>query len=96
MDVTRERHPIYYQYTIGGTPLEYVDQQRLLGIEIMSDLRSQAHTDEVRGRAAKNLAFIKRNLRGCKKRVKNTAYLLLVKPIITYGLPAIPPTKKIP
>jgi hypothetical protein len=75
-------------------PLEYVDQQWFLGVQITSDLRCQAHTEEVRGKAAKNLGFVQRNLRGCKQKVKKTAYLSLVKPIMTYGLPAWHPSTK--
>jgi len=45
MDITRERTPGFYMYTLGGEPLQYVDQQRLLGVNIACDLRWNTHTD---------------------------------------------------
>jgi hypothetical protein len=88
MDITRSSTPLHFLYTIGGEPLEYVDQQRLLGVHITCDLRWTAHTKIVRGKAAQTLGFAARNLRGCTPRVKRMAYQSLVKPIMTYGLPA--------
>jgi hypothetical protein len=92
MDITRERSPMYYMYTLGGEPLQYVDQQRLLGVNITCDLRWNTHTDIVRAKAAQNLGFVSRNLHGCSSRVKRIAYLSLVQPIMTFGLPAWHPT----
>jgi Reverse transcriptase (RNA-dependent DNA polymerase)/Endonuclease-reverse transcriptase len=92
MDVTRARTPLYYQYTLGGEPLQYVDQQRLLGVNLTCDLRWGVHTDKVRAKAAQNLGFLSRNLHGCTSRVKRMAYLSLVRPTMTFGLPAWHPT----
>jgi hypothetical protein len=92
MDITRARTPLYFEYTIGGTTLEYVDKQRLLGVHLSSDLRWDVHTDTVRAKAAQVLSFSARNLRGCSPRVKKMAYQSLVKPIMTFGLPAWHPT----
>jgi hypothetical protein len=88
MDITHASTPLYFEYTIGGVPLEYVDQQRVLGVHITCDLKWTAHTKIVRGKAAQTLGFAARNLRGCTPRVKRMAYQSLVKPIMTYGLPA--------
>ncbi|CAB3378979.1 Hypothetical predicted protein [Cloeon dipterum] len=49
-------------------------------------------TDIVRAKAARNLGFAARNLRGCTPRVKRVAYLTLVRPVMTFGLPAWHPT----
>jgi Reverse transcriptase (RNA-dependent DNA polymerase)/Endonuclease-reverse transcriptase len=92
MDVTRARQPLYFEYSVGGVTLQYVDRQRLLGVHLSSDLRWDVHTDTVRAKAAQNLSFVARNLRGCTIRVKKVAYQSLVKPIMTFGLPAWHPT----
>jgi ribonucleases P/MRP protein subunit RPP40 len=92
MEITKSRTARHYFYTLGGVPLEYVDQHRLLGVHISSDLKFNAHTDIVRAKAAQNLGFISRNLHGCSSRVKRIAYLSLVKPTMTFGLPAWNPT----
>ncbi|CAB3381918.1 Hypothetical predicted protein [Cloeon dipterum] len=39
MDISRARAPLFFEYTVGGVALEYVDRQRLLGVHINSDLR---------------------------------------------------------
>ncbi|CAB3388004.1 Hypothetical predicted protein [Cloeon dipterum] len=92
MDLTRARAPLYFEYAVDGEPLQYVDKQRLLGVQISSDLRWNVQTDAARAKAARVLGFAARNLRGCTQRVKRVAYLSLVKPILTYGLPAWHPT----
>ncbi|XP_065336851.1 uncharacterized protein LOC135937619 [Cloeon dipterum] len=92
MDITRARVPLQFVYTLGATVLEYVHKERMLGVHISSDLRWHEHTDIVRGKAARNLRFAARNLQGCTARVKRVAYLTLVRPVMTFGLPAWHPT----
>ncbi|CAB3379160.1 Hypothetical predicted protein [Cloeon dipterum] len=92
MDISRARLPLHFEYTLGDAPLEYVDSQRLLGVHIARDLRWRVHTDIVRAKAAQRLSFAARNLRGCTPRVKRIAYLTMVKPVMTFGLPAWHPT----
>ncbi|CAB3387408.1 Hypothetical predicted protein, partial [Cloeon dipterum] len=92
MDISRARTQLHFEYSIGGVPLEYVDQQRLLGVHISSDLRWSVHTDIVRAKAAQVLGFAARNLHKCTQKVKRVSFLSLVKPILMYGLPAWHPT----
>jgi len=92
MDITRARRPLFFEYSINGAALEYVHRQRLLGVHLSSDLRWEVHTDTVRAKAAQTLSFAARNLQGCTPRVKRMAYQSLVKPIMTFGLPAWHPT----
>ncbi|CAB3387840.1 Hypothetical predicted protein [Cloeon dipterum] len=92
VDITRARVPLQFVYTLGATVLEYVHKERMLGVHISSDLRWHEHTDIVRAKAARNLGFAARNLRGCTPRVKRVAYLTLVRPVMTFGLPAWHPT----
>jgi hypothetical protein len=92
MDITHAHTPLYFEYTIDGAALEYVDRQRLLGVHVSSDLRWSVHTDTVRAKAAQRLSFVGRNLQGCTPRVKRLAYQALVQPLMTFGLPAWHPT----
>jgi len=94
MDITRAQQPLYFLYTIDGVPLEYVDRQRLLGVHLSSDLRWSVHTDTVRAKSAQVLSFAARNLQGCSPRIKRMAYLSLVKPIWSFGLPAWHPSNE--
>ncbi|CAB3379844.1 Hypothetical predicted protein [Cloeon dipterum] len=94
MDVTRARQPCMPRYTVGGTALQYVATQRLLGVHLSRDLRWNHHVDVQRRKAAQTLGFAARNLRGCTQRVKRIAYLSLVKPKLLYGTPAWHPSTK--
>jgi hypothetical protein len=80
-------------YDIGGIKLGCVETERLLGVHISKDLRWNHHTEVARKKAAQILGFAQRNLKGCTPRVKRTAYLTMVKPILFYGTPAWHPNK---
>jgi hypothetical protein len=80
-------------YEIGGIKLGQVETERLLGVHISKDLRWNHHTEVTRKKAAQILGFAQRNLKGCTPRVKRTAYLTMVKPILFYGTPAWHPNK---
>jgi hypothetical protein len=91
MDITRAT-PMQHPYTIGGTELPYCEAEKLLGVVISPDLKWNAHVAGVRAKAARTLGFVSRTLRGCSTRVKRTAYLALVRPLLLYGTPAWHPT----
>jgi Reverse transcriptase (RNA-dependent DNA polymerase) len=99
MDITRahniDKNKEYLQptYEIGGIKLGQVETERLLGVHISKDLRWNHHTEVTRKKAAQILGFAQRNLKGCTPRVKRTAYLTMVKPILFYGTPAWHPNK---
>jgi Reverse transcriptase (RNA-dependent DNA polymerase) len=94
MDITHARSTRHTDYKICGQKLSYVETERLLGVHISKDLKWNHHTDVVRKKAAQILGFAKRNLKGCTPRVKRTAYLTMVKPILFYGSPAWHPETK--
>jgi hypothetical protein len=94
MDITHARNVRHTTYTIGGTQLQYVETERLLGIHISKNLKWNYHSDVTSKKAAQILGFTQRNLKGCTPRVKRTAYLTLVKPILFYGTPAWHPETK--
>ena len=94
MDITHARSVRHTQYEICGQKLNYVETERLLGVHISKDLKWNHHTEVVRKKAAQILGFAQRNLKGCTPRVKRTAYLTMVKPILFYGTPAWHPETK--
>jgi hypothetical protein len=94
MDITHGRKTDYpADYKISGIKLTLVVTERLLGVHISQDLKWNHHTEVVRKKAAQILGFAQRNLKGCTPRIKRTAYLTMVKPILFYGTPAWCPGK---
>ena len=94
MDITHARSVKYpAAYEISGQKLVCVETERLLGVHISKDLKWNHHTEVTRKKAAQILGFAQRNLKGCTPRVKWTAYLTMVKPILFYGTPAWHPGK---
>ncbi|XP_065335024.1 uncharacterized protein LOC135936210 [Cloeon dipterum] len=94
MDVTRARQPCMPRYTDGGTALQYVATQRLLGLHLSRDLLWNHHVDVQRRKAVQTLGFAARNLSGCTQRMKMIVYLSLVKPKLFYGTPEWHPSTK--
>jgi hypothetical protein len=94
MDVTLSRFRRYGRYELNNVLISHTNNIKLLGINISYNLSWNLQTDYVRARSAKVLGFLCRSLRGCSSRVKRQAYLTLVRPIITYGIPAWHPTSK--
>jgi hypothetical protein len=91
MDITFS-DPLQHPYTIDGVVLPYCKSEKLLGVTISSDLKWNAHVDAVRAKGARTLGFVSRMMRGCSSRVRRTAYLALVRPVLLYGTPAWHPT----
>ena len=79
-------------YQISGHVMDRCDSLRILGITVTSDLRWNVQTEIVRNKSARVLNFVSRILHGSRPSVKRSVYLGLVRPIITYGVPAWHPT----
>ena len=83
MHITRKTtHKITYQYTMEHTSLESVHLTKYLGVTISDDLRWNHYIADITGRANKLLRLLRRNLSTCDRRVKEAAYLGLVKPLL--------------
>jgi hypothetical protein len=91
MDITLAA-PLLHPYTIGDVVLPYSKTEKVLGVTVSSDLKWNAHVDAMRAKAARSLGFVSRMMRGCSSRVRRTAYLALVRPLLLYGTPAWHPT----
>ena len=84
-------HKITHQYTMGHTSLESVHHTKYLGVTILDDLRWNRHIADITGRANKLLGLLRRNLSTCDRRVKEAAYLGLVRPLLEYASQAWDP-----
>ena len=81
---TRRRHPVLYNYKLHGHYLDTVDSTKYLRVHLSNDLRWNEHVKNISSKANKTLGFLKRNLRHCPSKTKETAYRTLIRPTIEY------------
>ena len=67
------------------TSLESVQHTKYLGVMISDDLRWNHHVADITGCANKLLKLLRRNLSICDRKVKEAAYLGLVRPLLEYA-----------
>ena len=85
MRVTRKSQPLRMFYTIKGQVLQEVTKAKYLGITITDDLQWSTHIANITKKANSNLAFLRRNLKDAPPKVKETAYLSLVRSLLEYS-----------
>ena len=76
---------ITHQYTMEHKSLESVHYTKYLGVTISDDLRWNRHIADITSHANKLLGLLIRNLSTCDRRVKEAAYLGLVRPLLKYA-----------
>lgn len=80
--VTRNKTVINNQYMLHGQTLETVSQVKYLGVTITSDLRWNAHINNICLKANRSLGFLRRNLKVPSIQIKTQAYFTFVRPIV--------------
>ena len=65
-----------------------------LGIQIDNKLDWNKHISTVAARGQSELAFLNRNLKGCPKKLRDTAYISLIRPALEYSCSVWHPHKK--
>jgi hypothetical protein len=72
--ITRKQNPYIYEYTFKGQTSDSVHSVKYLGAYLFDDLRWNENVKNVSNKANKTIGFLKRNLRHCPPRTKETAY----------------------
>ena len=85
MRVSRSRKPLQHFYSLGNEILQEVSDANYLGIQIDNKLEWNKHISTVAARGQSKLAFLKRNLKGCPKKLRDTAYISLIRPALEYS-----------
>ena len=80
MRVSRSRKPLQHFYSLGNEILQEVSDAKYLGIQIDNKLDWNKHISTVAARGQSKLAFLNRNLKGCPKKLRDTAYISLIRP----------------
>ena len=81
-------------YKLHGHTLEVVDASKYLGVTLTEDLGWDTHVRNVINKGNQTVGFLRRNLRGCTKTVKDAAYKTLARPTMEYASTVWDPTKQ--
>ena len=94
MRVSHSRKPLQHFYSLGNEILQEVSDAKYLGILIDNKLDWNKHISTVAARGQSKLAFLNRNLKGCPKKLRDTAYISLIRPALEYSCSVWHPHKK--
>ena len=84
MRVSRFRKPLQHFYSLGNEILQEVSDAKYHALGVIkfrtvldNKLDWNKHTSTVAARGQSKLAFLNRNLKGCPKKLRDTAYISL-------------------
>ena len=95
MGLEIQRKPLQHFYSLGSEILQEVSDAKYLGIQIDNKLDWNKHISTVAARGQSKLAFLNRNLKGCPKKLRDTAYISLIRPALEYSCSVWYPHKKV-
>ncbi|XP_071177850.1 uncharacterized protein [Mytilus edulis] len=84
-EVTRNKKPITFHYTLHNHSLEHVTTAKYLGATISSNLKWDVHINNICKKANSTLGFLRRNLNISSTSIKEQAYKSLVRPSLEYA-----------
>ncbi len=87
MRINRGKNPHERYYSLCGVILAQVTEAKYLGVTISQDLEWSSHVAGVATKASRSLGFIQRNLKECPVKLKETAFLALVRSVLEYSCP---------
>ena len=85
MRISRSREPITQFYSLGGQVLVEVHNSTYLGLNISNELEWSTHIADTTRKGNGTLGFLRRNLKFCPEKLKETAYLSLIRSVLEYG-----------
>ena len=85
MHIHRKKQPYTKFYQLNGHILQQVTETPYLGLTIRDDLQWQSHINKICSKANSTLGFIRRNLKHCHSKFKETAYIALVRSLLEYS-----------
>lgn len=70
---------------LNGTPLEFTNQYKYLGLHLLFNLIWNTHIDKIRASANRSLGYIRRNFKSAPTNLKRLLYVTLVCPKLEYA-----------
>jgi hypothetical protein len=89
--ITKKKTLIKKNYNLHDHTLEHVPSAKYLGVTITSDLKWESHATNISQNANKTIGFLKRNLNISNGKIKEKAYISLVRPMVEYAIPVWDP-----
>ena len=83
--ISTEKGGIPFFYTLNDHIFQYVGTNPYLGVTLSEDLTFDAHVGNITKKGSRMLGFIQRNLKGSPSRLKELAYLTLVRSGLEYA-----------
>ena len=97
MRMSRKQTPISTQYELSGQVLEEVKpvkDAKYLGVTVSNDLEWTKHINAITTKANSKLSFLRRNLKGCPEKLRETVYYALVRSFLEYSATVWHPHQK--
>ena len=85
MRISRSTKPLTRFYSLCNCGLQEVDQAKYLEANITRELQWSGHITSTTGKANSSLAFLRRNLKNCPQKLKEMAYISLVRSVLEYS-----------
>ena len=79
------RDPKLFDYSLTGQVLEEVMDAKYFGVTLSNDLQWSKHIATKTNNANSKFSFLRRNLKGCLEKLKQTAYFSLIRSSMEYG-----------
>lgn len=83
MSTGKGKNPYFYQ--LNGHVLSAVETSPYLGVLLADNVSFTAHIGKISQKANSLLGFIRRNLKGCPERLRELAYITLIRPSVEYA-----------
>ena len=84
MRVSRKQTPIPYQYVLSGQVFEEVKTAKYLGVKVSDDWEWTKHIDVLTSKTNSTLSILRRNLKVCPEKLRETADFSLVRSFLEY------------
>ena len=81
----RSRNPLTTHYILNNHILEHVQENPYLGVIISKNLKWSTYINKICNKVNSTLGFIRRNLKHCNRKFKETAYISLVPSLFDYS-----------
>ena len=94
MRVSRICDPKLFSYSLTGQVLEEVMDAKYLWVTLSNDLEWSKHIATMTHKANSKLSFLRRNLKGCPEKLKQTDYFSLIRSFMEYGATVWDPYQK--
>ena len=85
MHIHWSKSPYTKFYQLNNHILQQVSENPYLGLTIRDDLQWSSHINRICTKANSSLGFIRRNLKHCHSKFKETAYISLVRSLLEYS-----------